>query len=102
MLLYKSKEPSQYCLPKVDDTVCHHNHVTPLRFDNFECCSFWIRLFAPQDLLESLARFKCLGVNRPQKQSLSHSVEEWALARRYLAKEGKNALKSLELILVPM
>jgi hypothetical protein len=42
-LLYKSKETSQYCLPKNNDTVCHHNHVAPQRFNICECCSFWLQ-----------------------------------------------------------
>ena len=94
MTLYKSKEPSQHCLPKVDDTVCHRNHVTPL-FENFKCCSFLIRLFAIRYLLESLARFKWLGVNRPQNQSLSHSFsfEEWACQEDIFAKRGRECFE---------
>ena len=94
-LLYKSKEPSQHFLPKVDDTVCHHRHRTPL-FDNFECCSFLIRLFAIRYLFESLADSNVWeSIDLKTKVYLTLSRRRVGLSRRYLHKKRKRMLWSL-------
>ena len=75
---------------------CHHNHVTTLRFDIFEYCSFWLKLFATHDLFKSLTRIKCLGVNKPQKQGVPHSssAEELACQEDVASqKKEENAFK---------